>query len=71
MECGSDGGNIEEVFPPSPALNVSVVGLERALIQYLTKPSEEPFDIKTVPIETTPFAEMPKCMLLVCVCKSS
>ena len=43
------------------ALNVSVVGLERALIQYCSQPNEQPFDIKTVPIETAPISDRPKC----------
>ena len=45
-------------------MNVSVVGLERALLNYCSAPNEEPFDIKTVPIETTPMVDMPKCMLI-------
>lgn len=43
----------------SPALSLSVVGLERALMQYCSQPNEQPFDIKTVPIETT--QDKPKC----------
>ena len=46
-------------FPP--ALSVSVVGLERALLQYCSQPNEQPFDIKTVPIETQPLGETLKC----------
>ncbi|KAJ8047390.1 Coatomer subunit gamma-2 [Holothuria leucospilota] len=38
-------------------LAVSVVGLERALHHYTIEPSEQPFDIKTVPLDTQPFAE--------------
>ena len=38
-------------------LSVSVPGLERALHHYTLSPSETPFDIKTVPIETQPMAE--------------
>ena len=34
------------------ALNVSVVGLERALTAYLKEPNTQPFDMKTVPIAT-------------------
>ena len=34
------------------ALNVSVVGLERALAAYLKEPTTQPFDMKTVPIAT-------------------
>lgn len=42
-------------------LSVSVVGLERALVQYCSQPNEQPFDIKTVPIETAPsLAEGPR-----------
>ena len=44
-----------------PALNVSVVGLERALLQYCSQPNEQPFDMKTVPIETVPIGETPRC----------
>ena len=33
-------------------LQVSVVGLERALHQYTLEPSEKPFDMKTVPLAT-------------------
>lgn len=43
------------------ALSVSVVGLERALMQYCSTPNEQPFDIKTVPIETAPVGEGLKC----------
>ena len=47
------------------ALSVSVVGLERALLQYCSQPNEQPFDIKTVPIETAPsLVEGPRCKLL-------
>jgi coatomer protein complex subunit gamma len=35
-------------------LTVSVVGLERALMQYCSQPQETSFDLKTVPIETIP-----------------
>lgn len=42
-----------------PALSLSVVGLERALMQYCSQPNDQPFDIKTVPIETT--QDKPKC----------
>ena len=50
------------VFFSWPALSVSVVGLERALVQYCSQPNEQPFDIKTVPIETAPsLAEGPRC----------
>ena len=40
--------------PPPPDLAVSVVGLERALMQYCSQPQDTPFDLKTVPIETVP-----------------
>ena len=39
------------------ALNVSVVGLERALAAYVGNASETPFDMKTVPISTAPIHE--------------
>lgn len=35
-------------------LGVSIVGLERALLHYTKEPTVTPFDIKTVPIDTTP-----------------
>ncbi|XP_069592424.1 coatomer subunit gamma-1 isoform X2 [Ranitomeya imitator] len=38
-------------------LTVSVPGLERALHQYTLDPSEKPFDLKAVPLATTPIAE--------------
>lgn len=38
-------------------LQVSVVGLERALHQYTLEPSEKPFDMKTVPLNTQPITE--------------
>ncbi|XP_062568051.1 coatomer subunit gamma-2-like, partial [Saccostrea cucullata] len=38
-------------------LQVSVVGLERALHHYTLEPSEQPFDMKSVPLETTPITE--------------
>lgn len=38
-------------------LQVSVVGLERAVHQYTLEPSETPFDIKSVPLATQPIAE--------------
>lgn len=40
---------------------MSVVGLERALLQYCSQPNEQPFDMKTVPIEATPIGERPIC----------
>lgn len=36
------------------ALQVSIVGLEKALHQYTLDPSETPFDMKTVPLATQP-----------------
>jgi len=38
-------------------LNVSIVGLERALAAYLKEPTDKPFDMKTVPIATLPMHE--------------
>ncbi len=38
-------------------LNVSIIGLERALHNYTLDPTEDAFDMKTVPLETTPLAE--------------
>uniref|UniRef100_A0A7N5K0Z3 Coatomer subunit gamma n=1 Tax=Ailuropoda melanoleuca TaxID=9646 RepID=A0A7N5K0Z3_AILME len=38
-------------------LTVSIPGLERALQQYTLEPSEKPFDLKSVPLATTPMAE--------------
>ena len=40
---------------------MSVVGLERALLQYCSQPNEQPFDMKTVPIETASIGERPIC----------
>ncbi|XP_077992348.1 coatomer subunit gamma-2-like [Glandiceps talaboti] len=39
------------------ALNVSVVGLERALHHYTMEPGETAFDMKSVPLETQPLNE--------------
>lgn len=41
----------------STGLQVSVVGLERALHQYTLEPSEAPFDMKSVPLATQPLVE--------------
>ncbi|GBM93534.1 Coatomer subunit gamma-2 [Araneus ventricosus] len=41
-------------------LQVSIVGLEKALHQYTLEPSEAPFDIKSVPLATAPVAEEKK-----------
>ena len=38
-------------------LQVSIVGLERALHHYTMEPSETPFDMKSVPLATQPMAE--------------
>merc|ERR1712226_1419417 len=38
-------------------LQVSIIGLERALHQYTMEPPEEPFDLKTVPLATQPIQE--------------
>ncbi|XP_074645566.1 coatomer subunit gamma-2-like isoform X3 [Tubulanus polymorphus] len=38
-------------------LQVSIVGLERALHQYTLEPSEKPFDMKVVPLATQPITE--------------
>ena len=46
---------------PLTALSVSVVGLERALLSYCSQPNDNPFDIKTVPIETLSLSETTKC----------
>ena len=46
------------------ALNVSVVGLERALLQYCSQPQDEVFDMKTVPIDTAPFRSKVQCKSL-------
>ena len=43
------------------ALNVSVIGLERALLQYCSQPNKEPFDMKTVPINTAPSRDKMQC----------
>ena len=57
----------------SPAgLAVSVVGLERALMQYCSQPQDASFDLKTVPIETVPLgaAKCEKtvlCIYIVCL----
>lgn len=36
---------------------MSVVGLERALHHYTLEPTEQPFDMKSVPLETQPMTE--------------
>ncbi|XP_054713331.1 coatomer subunit gamma-2-like isoform X2 [Uloborus diversus] len=41
-------------------LQVSIVGLEKALHQYTLEPSEAPFDIKSVPLATQPLTEEKK-----------
>ena len=40
-----------------PGLQVSVIGLERALHNYTMEPSSQPFDMKTVPLATQPMSE--------------
>ena len=45
------------MFSLIPGLQVSIVGLERALHQYTLEPSETPFDLKTVPLATQPLLE--------------
>ena len=49
---------------PAAGLAVSVVGLERSLMQYCSQPQEAPFDMKTVPIETMPLGTT-KCEMRV------
>jgi len=49
-------------------LQVSIVGLERALHQYTLEPSETPFDLKTVPLAVQPTQEMKTGNYCVCVC---
>lgn len=41
-------------------LQVSLVGLEKALCQYLAEPQDAPFDIKSVPLATQPMPEEAK-----------
>ncbi|GFY78140.1 coatomer subunit gamma-2 [Trichonephila inaurata madagascariensis] len=48
-------------------LQVSIVGLEKALHQYTLEPSEAPFDIKSVPLATQPLAEEKKAELFTSV----
>ena len=38
-------------------LQVSIIGLERALHNYNLEPSETPFDLKSVPLATQPITE--------------
>uniref|UniRef100_A0A8C6K637 Coatomer subunit gamma n=1 Tax=Nothobranchius furzeri TaxID=105023 RepID=A0A8C6K637_NOTFU len=38
-------------------LSVSIPGLEKSLHQYTLEPSEKPFDMKSVPLATTPITE--------------
>lgn len=45
------------ISPLALGLTVSIPGLERALQQYTLEPSEKPFDLKSVPLATTPMAE--------------
>ena len=53
-EHGEIESSLTAVSPPPSDLAVSVVGLERALLQYCSQPQDNPFDMKTVPIETVP-----------------
>ncbi|KAM9389574.1 coatomer subunit gamma-2 [Phaethornis superciliosus] len=46
-------------------LTVSVPGMEKALHQYTLEPSEKPFDMKTVPLATTPVFEQKSEIALV------
>lgn len=41
-------------------LQVSIIGLEKALHQFTLEPSESPFDLKTVPLATQPITAEPK-----------
>lgn len=41
----------------SSGLSVSIPGLEKSLHQYTLEPSEKPFDMKSVPLATTPITE--------------
>jgi len=36
---------------------VSVIGLERAVHNYTLEPSETPFDLKSVPLDTQPITD--------------
>ena len=49
-------------LPTRAGLNVSIVGLERALVQYTSDPScaDKPFDLKTVPVDIAPMKDLPK-----------
>ncbi|ELU14014.1 hypothetical protein CAPTEDRAFT_162815 [Capitella teleta] len=42
------------------SLQVSIVGLERALHHYTMEPTETPFDLKSVPLATQPLQELSK-----------
>ena len=51
-------------------LQVSIVGLERALHQYTLEPSETPFDLKSVPLAVQPTQETKAgnlCVLCMCI----
>lgn len=43
--------------PCVSGLSVSIPGLEKSLHQYTLEPLEKPFDIKSVPLATTPITE--------------
>ena len=45
------------IIDVSPGLQVSVVGLERALNAYVKESPDTPFDIKTVPLATASMQE--------------
>lgn len=49
----------------SPGLSVSIPGLEKSLHQYTLEPSEKPFDMKSVPLATTPITEQKTGNLLI------
>jgi len=49
-------------------LGVSIVGLERALLQYTKEPTVSPFDIKSVPIDTAPLVPKQSMYILTVVC---
>lgn len=47
----------KRVLLPLSGLSVSIPGLEKSLHQYTLEPSEKPFDMKSVPLATTPITE--------------
>lgn len=52
-------------------LNVSIVGLERALLSYLSDNTSTPFDMRTVPIATAPVNEISATKPLAEITKST